>query len=83
MGTTVAVFDKTVTNPEAKIYKAIEQFSESAPDVRLSVHVASINTIERGIIDGSFHVGIIPTHRNSRSLSYAGPIWRNDFTLLL
>jgi LysR family transcriptional regulator, transcriptional activator for bauABCD operon len=67
----VAVFDKTVTNPEAKIYKAIEQFSEAAPDVRLSVHVASINTIERGIIDGSFHVGIIPTHRNSRSLSYA------------
>lgn len=67
----VAVFDKTVTNPEAKIYDAIDRFSEVAPDVRLSVHVASINTIERGIIDGTFHVGIVPTHRNSTSLSYA------------
>jgi DNA-binding transcriptional LysR family regulator len=67
----VAIFDKTATNPAAHISEAIALFSERAPDVRLQMHVASITGIERGIIDGSFHVGIIPAHRNSRSLMYA------------
>jgi LysR family transcriptional regulator, transcriptional activator for bauABCD operon len=66
----LAVFDKTATNPEARIYAAVTRFSETAPDVRLSIHVASINRIERGLIDGTFHVGVIPTHRNSKILSY-------------
>ncbi|VTU16531.1 LysR family transcriptional regulator [Variovorax sp. PBL-E5] len=67
----VAVFDKTASNPQAHIGEAIARFAAEAPGVRLSMHVASINAIERGIIDGSFHVGIIPAHRNSRSLAYA------------
>ncbi|HSV54189.1 MAG TPA: LysR family transcriptional regulator [Burkholderiaceae bacterium] len=67
----VAIFDKTATNPAAHISEAIALFSRQAPEVGLQMHVASLNAIERGIIDGSFHVGIIPAHRNSRSLAYA------------
>lgn len=67
----VAVFDKTASNPAAHIGEAIALFAQEAPEVRLQVHVASITAIERGIIDGSFHVGIIPAHRSSRSLLYA------------
>ncbi|GAA5242522.1 hypothetical protein BMMON2_53440 [Burkholderia mallei] len=37
----------------------------------LNLHVASINEVERGIIDGSYQVGIIPAHRSSGSLVYA------------
>jgi len=66
----VAVFDKTASNPQARIGEAIARFSEQAPQVGLSMHVASISAIERGIIDGSFHVGIIPAHRSSKSLAY-------------
>ncbi|MDN8615965.1 LysR family transcriptional regulator [Variovorax ginsengisoli] len=66
----VAVFDKTATNPEARIGDAIARFNDGAPDVSLSMHVATINAIERGIIDGGFHVGVIPAHRSSASLSY-------------
>jgi len=76
----VAVFDKTATNPNAKLGNAIERFCKAAPDVRLSMHVASINAVERGVIDGSFHVGIIPAHRNSTSLVYADLF---DETMLL
>ncbi len=67
----VAVFDKTASNPQARIGEAIARFSEVAPQVGLSLHVASISAIERGVIDGSFHVGIIPAHRSSKSLTYA------------
>ena len=66
----VAVFDKTASNPAAHIGEAIAAFSAQAPDVALQMHVGSINAIERGVIDGSFQVGIIPAHRSSDSLLY-------------
>ncbi len=67
----VAVFDKTASNPQAHIDAAIARFTRQAPHVQLQMHVASINAIERGVIDGSFQVGIIPAHRSSQSLAYA------------
>lgn len=66
----VAVFDKTATNPAAHIGTAIALFCEQAPDVALNLHVAPINAIERGVIDGQFQVGVIPGHRRSDSLAY-------------
>ena len=67
----VAVFDKTASNPAAHIGEAIALFSEKAPDVSLQMHVAAIPAIERGLMDGSVHLGIIPAHRSSQSLVYA------------
>ena len=66
----VAMFDKTVSNPAAHIAQAIALFSRRAPDVALNLHVAPINAIERGVIDGQFQVGVIPGHRRSDSLAY-------------
>ncbi|RCW66716.1 LysR family transcriptional regulator [Pseudorhodoferax soli] len=66
----LAVFDKTATNPQARIAEAIALFRAQAPEVQPSLHVASINEIERGVIDGRFALGIIPAHRASRSLRY-------------
>lgn len=66
----VALFDKTASNPAARIGKAIAAFSDRAPDVVLNLHVAPINAIERGVIDGQFQVGVIPGHRRSDSLVY-------------
>jgi LysR family transcriptional regulator, transcriptional activator for bauABCD operon len=61
----VAVFDKTASNPACHIPEAIAQFHTSAPDVGLNLHVATLNAIERGVLDGQFHVGVIPGHRAS------------------
>jgi DNA-binding transcriptional LysR family regulator len=67
----LALFDKTATNPQANIPRAVARFAQVAPGVRISVHVESISGIERGILDGSFHIGVMPTHRSSKALSYA------------
>jgi DNA-binding transcriptional LysR family regulator len=67
----IAVFDKTASNPHARIGEAIALFTAHAPDVSLQMHVGSITAIERGLIDGRFHVGIVPRHRQSQSLVYA------------
>ncbi|MCW5575148.1 MAG: LysR family transcriptional regulator [Burkholderiales bacterium] len=66
----IAVHDKTSSNPAARIGEAIALFCEHAPGVALNLHVAHINAIERGIIDGQFQVGIIPGHRRSDSFAY-------------
>ena len=66
----VALFDKTASNPQARIPQAIAAFRPQAPDVALELHVGSIQTIERGVMDGSFAVGVIPEHRASASLRY-------------
>jgi DNA-binding transcriptional LysR family regulator len=66
----VAVFDKTASNPQAHIAQAIALFQERAGDVALNLHVATLNGIERGVLDGQFHLGIIPGHRTSDTLHY-------------
>lgn len=66
----VAVFDKTATNPQARLGDAVARFRKLAPGVSLQLHVANINAIERGVIDGNFQIGIIPSHRSSQSLAY-------------
>lgn len=66
----LAIFDKTASNPEARIAQAIALFREQAPEVALNLHVSTINGIERGVISGDYHYGIIPEHRRSDSLAY-------------
>jgi LysR family transcriptional regulator, transcriptional activator for bauABCD operon len=66
----VAVFDKTASNPDCHIPGAIARFHAIAPDVGLNLHVATLTAIERGVLDGQFHVGVIPGHRASDLLDY-------------
>ena len=66
----IAVFDKTASNPGAHLGEAIALFAALAPEVSLNLHVAPLNTIERGVIDGQFQVGVIPGHRSSDTLAY-------------
>lgn len=56
----LALFDKTISNPEACLPDALRRFDEVAPKVTVSVHVEPINVIESGIMTGRFNVGIIP-----------------------
>ena len=67
---TVGIFDKTATNPGCRSASALAHFDQSAPEVHPEIHVEPINAIERGVIEGRFHVGIIPNHRPSSSLDY-------------
>ncbi len=66
----IAMFDKTVTNEQCKVDEAIYAYQQMAPDVNVEIHVVPVNTIEQGILDNRYHVGIIPTHRTSSSLNY-------------
>jgi DNA-binding transcriptional LysR family regulator len=66
----LALFENTATNPASRIPEAIAAFRDEAPRVALHVHVGSIATIERGVLAGRYHVGIVPEHRRSQRLAY-------------
>lgn len=66
----LALFDKTASNPACRIHQALALFDEQAPAVHPEIHVEPINAIERGVIEGRFHLGVIPDHRPSSSLNY-------------
>ncbi|PLW67296.1 LysR family transcriptional regulator [Pseudohalioglobus lutimaris] len=66
----IAIFDKTASNPDCRIYRAFAAFDQQAPEVRPEIHVEPINAIERGVMEGRFQLGIIPNHRPSASLNY-------------
>jgi len=67
----VAMFDKTASNPQCHIARAIALFTQRAPDVALNLHVGTMTAIERGVLDGQYQIGIIPAHRDSDVLEYA------------
>ena len=66
----IALFDKMVTNPQAKLSHAIKLFDQLAPRVTIEIHAEPVNTIESGVLTGSFHIAIIPVYRQSGSLRY-------------
>jgi len=66
----IGLFDKTVSNPQARIGEALHAFRGSAPGVRVDLTVGAINAIEAGVIGGRLQVGIVPGHRRSDSLDY-------------
>ncbi|WP_101049547.1 LysR family transcriptional regulator [Macromonas nakdongensis] len=66
----VALFEKTASNPEAHIAAAVARFRQAVPQATLHLHVGTIGMIERGVIDGRYHLGVIPEHRHSDTLAY-------------
>ncbi len=78
---TVAMGDKTMTNPKARIAQAMRSFASRAPEVTLEMHVHPLNLIEPRVIDGTFQIGIVPSHhRSSRSLDYF-PLFTENMNL--
>jgi len=66
----IAMFDTTTTNSQCQVNKAISGYVQKAPDVAIDIHVVPVNEIEKGVIEGRYHIGIIPPQRRSASLQY-------------
>ncbi|MDC0612130.1 LysR family transcriptional regulator [Vibrio sp.] len=75
----IAMFDKTISNEECRVSDAIARYIDDAPDVLIDIHVVPVNQIEKGVLEGEYHVGIIPPHRRSASLNYMPLFGENMF----
>jgi len=66
----LAMFDKTSTNPIAHVSEAIREFDLMASDVTLEAHIVALNEIETGVLNGRFNLGIVPVHKRNENLDY-------------
>lgn len=67
----IALFEQTTINPRARVADAIREFHRRAPGVSLKLYGGTIASIEQGVLDGRFQLGLIPEHRRSKSLGYS------------
>jgi len=67
----IAIFDRSSSNPDAKVFETIRLFRNRAPGVTLEISVEPPNVIEEGVINGRFNLGIVPLHRQSPMLNYS------------
>lgn len=65
------LFSDTVSgDPRLQLPELIHQLHDQAPDVYITVDVASMNTIEQKIINEEAEIGFVPLHHEIEGLEY-------------
>ncbi len=66
----IGMIDFTMSDIENPLIPTIREFQVIAPDVSINLMTGSPNEVERGIIDGKLHIGIVPDYQRHPSLDY-------------
>lgn len=66
----VGIVDSLIANPDCALHCAIAQFNRKAPEVQISIRVASPAEIERTVLDGCCDLGLGTCGRHSPYLEY-------------
>ena len=76
----VAMIDFSFSDESNPMIKAIKAFHERAPKVSINLNIESPNQIERGVIEGKYHLGILPDYRRLDGLRY-DPMYQESVEL--
>ncbi|MGQ9367980.1 LysR family transcriptional regulator [Azospirillum sp. ST 5-10] len=60
---TIGITDNLVTLPHMRVTDALRGLKEQGPDVRVNIRMIPPNEVERGVLDGRLHVGVVPAGR--------------------
>ena len=60
---TIGITDNLVTLPHMHVTNALRDLKRQGPDVRVNIRMTPPNEIERGVLDGRLHVGVVPEGR--------------------
>lgn len=71
----VGLVDNLVWDRDLNLQNAFERFSELAEDVNLTLQVLSPDELEKRLVEGTVHVGIMPIMHHVTALQY-DPIFR-------
>lgn len=71
----VAVVDNVATNADNRLADAIDLFKRRDNEVQIRLEVLSPAEIERGVLEGRFHLGIAPFFQHVPGLEYT-PLFR-------
>lgn len=67
----IGMIDYTVIDTRNPLVPAISAFRERAPEANVSLMTGTPSEVERGVMDGSLHIGIVPDYQRHPSLNYA------------
>lgn len=65
----IGITDNLVTSPRMRVTRALRALKEQGPEVRVNIRMIPPNEIERGVLDGQLHVGVVPTRRTLPGLT--------------
>lgn len=54
----VAIVDSIISNPDFALSDALARFGRRSGNVQVSLHIAAPAEIERGVVEGRFHIGL-------------------------
>lgn len=66
----IGITDNLVTIPNMNISDALAELKTKGPQVRINIRMIPPNEIERGVMDGRLHIGIVPNVRQLTGLDY-------------
>jgi LysR family transcriptional regulator, transcriptional activator for bauABCD operon len=66
----IGITDNLVTIPEMHITNALRALKRRGPEVRVNIRMIPPTDIERGVLGGSLHIGVVPDIRPLAGLHY-------------
>ncbi len=66
----IGMIDYTVSDAKNPLVSTIREYQSIAPGVSVDLMSGSPNEVERGVIDGTLHIGIVPDYQRHPSLEY-------------
>jgi DNA-binding transcriptional LysR family regulator len=66
----IGVIDNTISDIHSPLVKALRTLHDEAPKVRLRLHAAQLDEVERGVVEGRLVVGIVPVYQKREEFDY-------------
>ncbi|MGI9894899.1 LysR family transcriptional regulator [Vibrio natriegens] len=66
----IALVNNLVTQPHMKITRALKHIRKMSEKININITMSTPADIEKGLIDGRFHVGAFPTNNKSNNFDY-------------
>ena len=66
----IGIADNLVTMEHMNISRSLAQLKARGPDVRIRLRMTTPADIETGVLDGSLHVGVVPSIRRLPAIEY-------------
>lgn len=66
----IGVIDNTLQDTQSPLINALRTLHDDAPKVRLRLHAAQLDDIERGVQEGRLSLGIVPVYHRREEFDY-------------
>lgn len=66
----IGITDNLVTLPHTRITKTLASLKNKGPQVTINIRMIPPNDVERGVLDGTLHIGIVPDLKILSGLDY-------------